>query len=82
MCNISPLVVKSDSWPSRGGTVSNQQKKEKGGYIWRLKTSALGRISVASSHPRRRKISNFKTREDGALQSWQTTHVVENYTNN
>ena len=32
--------------------------------------------------PWRRKISNFKTRADGTLQSWQTTYLVENYRNN
>ena len=33
--------------------------------------------SVASSHMRRRKISDPKTRAHGALESWQTTCLVE-----
>ena len=34
-------------------------------------------VSVASSYPRRRKISDFKTRADRALKSWRTTCLVE-----
>ena len=44
MRNIKPLVVRFDSWPSPGGTISNQKERAKGGYIWRLKTSAPGKM--------------------------------------
>ena len=47
---------------------------------WRLlQTSALydELDSVDSSHPRRMKISGPKTRADRALESWQTTCLVE-----
>ena len=43
--NIPEGDVKSNSWPSRGRTVSNHQERAKGGYIWRVKTSTLGRMS-------------------------------------
>ena len=42
---IQPLTVKSNSWPSRGGTVWNKQENEQKARNWRLQTSAPGRMS-------------------------------------
>ena len=45
MRNILSLIVKSNSWPSRGGTVSKHQERTKGGYMWHLETSAPCRMN-------------------------------------
>ena len=52
----------------------------KGKYLAPLNNQCSGQnklVSVASSCSRRRKISDFKTRADGALKSGKTVHLVE-----